>query len=259
MKTERFEIQQDGLTIKGKHYIPERRLGSPVILSHEFGLNMLSAARYARPLCAAGFSVYVFDFSGSGSGISRGRSSRDMSVLTEKEDLSLVLDEVKARERCQRVILGGCSQGGLVTALLAAERADEVESVFLVYPALSIPDDARRGSMLGSRIDPEHIPERFTVMGYVHLGARYVADARSLDPWAEIRTYSRPVLLLHGTADGMVDVCYSRKAAKEYPNAEMIEIEGGRHLFLQPTTVQFATEQIIRFLEEKSQNNGGRI
>lgn len=209
---------------------------------------MLSTARYARLLCKNGYPVYIYDFCGSGSGLSKGRSSREMSVLTEKEDLLLVIDYVKKREYCQRLILGGCSQGGLVTALAAAEMPDYVEKIFLVYPALCIPDDARRGSMLGTKIDPVDLPDSFMVMGYVRLGSRYVTDARSLDPWREICSYKGPVLLLHGTADSMVNIAYSRKAAQAYENATLIEFEGAKHLFTNPKTVRRAAACISDFL-----------
>lgn len=251
MKTEKFEIRNGGLLIRGRHFCPKHRRGAPVIISHEFGLNMLSTARYARLLCNAGYSVYIYDFCGSGSGISKGRSSTEMSVLTEKEDLLLVMDHVRNREDCNRLILGGCSLGGFVSALAAAEAADTVDKLFLIYPALCVPDDARHGIMLGSKIDPVNLPEKFTVLGYVRLGTKYVTDALTLEPWREICAYKKPVLLIHGTADSMVDISFSRRAAQEYQNARLIEIEGGKHLFLRPKTVRRAVKYVLDYLADE--------
>ena len=68
----------------------------------------------------------------SGSGKSTG-SSLGMSVLTEKADLLNVLDYVKGLDYVDptRITLAGCSQGGLVSALAAAEREAEVERLVL--------------------------------------------------------------------------------------------------------------------------------
>lgn len=249
MNGESFKIKAGKLRIKGRYYACENSQYPPVIISHEFGLNMLSTARYAKPVAKAGFNVYIFDFCGSGAGISRGRSSRKMSVLTEVDDLFAVMDYVKARENCESLILGGCSQGGLVTALAAAQRESEVEKIFLVYPAVSIPDDARRGSMLGAEVDPENPPKKFTALGYVRLGAAYVKDALSLEPWKEICAFSKPVLILHGRSDGIVDISYSKKAAQLYENARLSEYKAGRHLFPNPMRTCRAAREIIDFIK----------
>jgi len=235
MKKYKFTIRKDKLIIKGYCYKPDEPGKIPaIIISHEFGSNMLSTSRYARKLCPLGYAVFIFDFCGSGSGKSTGRKSTDMSVITEKEDLSAVLDYVKGIPYVDKnhIVLGGSSQGGLVTALLAAERKDEIEKIFLYYPALSIPDDARRGSMLGSRIDLTNIPERFTVMHYVKLGKRYVEDVLDLEPWKEICTFDKPVLICHGTADRIVNITYARKAAEKYPKCRLVEIADAKHMFL---------------------------
>lgn len=76
-----------------------------------------------------------------------GRTSLEMTVLTEKEDLSTVLDYVKNQPfvDSNHIFLMGCSQGGFVSALLAAERENEIEKLILNYPALCICDDCRKG------------------------------------------------------------------------------------------------------------------
>ena len=117
-----------------------------------------------------------------------------------------------------RVVLAGCSQGGMVSALLAAQRIDDVDRLILYYPALCIPDDARRGRILGAKFDPMHVPETFSVIT-IRLGARFVLDAQKLDPYKEISAYPKPVLICHGTADRIVHISYSKRAAETYPNA----------------------------------------
>ena len=48
---------------------------------------------------------------------------------------------------------------------------------------------------------------------------------------AEIAPYEGPVLIVHGTADGLVNYSYSERAAKAYKNAKLVPIEGGDHGF----------------------------
>ena len=195
---------------------------------------MLLTFRYARRLCPLGYVISTFDFGGSGSGKSTGRKSTDMSVITEKEDLAAVLDYIKSLSFVDKnhIVLGGCLQGGLVTALLASERRDEIEKIFLYYPAFNIPDDARHGCMLGRRIDLNNIPESFTVMHCIKLGKKNVEDVINLEPWKELCAFDKPILICHGTADGIVNISYAREAAEKYTKCKLVEIVDTKHLSL---------------------------
>lgn len=232
----KVELAYDSIKLKGKWYFSngkEERKLPVIIISHEFGLNMLTTARYAKKLAPLGYHVFIYDFSGSGSGSSTGRKSTQMSVLTEKEDLLAVINYVK-RQRfvdTENIILGGCSQGGLVTALAAAELTNEIKKVFLLYPALSIPDDARKGTILGRKIDVKKIPQTFWAT-YVKLGKKYVLDAQALDPWQDISNYKGPVLICHGMKDRIVNYRYAEKAMQVYDQGELALFKKARHLFL---------------------------
>ena len=230
---ERFTCKRDNLTIRGVLLKPQREGRLPtVIVSHGFGSNTFASMHFARHFAAAGFAAVCFDFCGSGRGKSDGAST-DMSILTQQEDLEAVLGHVRALDFVDtgRVVLAGCSQGGLVSALLAAQRPKDVDRLILYYPALSIPDDARRGRMLGRRFDPEHLPDTMNVLT-VRLGARYALDARKLDPFREIVSYTNPVLICHGTADHIVPIRYSQRAAEVYQNVQFNAIPHGGHGFL---------------------------
>lgn len=252
---ERFSLRSGDITIEGRVYRARgacgQQIAPAIVLSHEFGLSMKSTSRYARGLSKAGYHVFVFDFPGSGVGKSRGRNSTQMSVLTEVEDLGLVFRHVQSLPFVDRhrIVLAGASQGGLVSALLAAKHGDEVYRLVLYYPAFNIPDDARRGCMLGRQIDPRNVPKKFRVIGYVNLGSKYVRDAASLDPWKQIEGYRKPVLICHGAKDGIVDIGYSRKAASVYANAELVEFPRAHHVFAMPWTWKKAVRVTLNFLQ----------
>lgn len=84
---------------------------------------------------------------------------RDMSLETEKRDLLCVMDYVARLKyvNSSKLILVGESQGGVVSCMVAAERS--VDKLILLYPALCIPDDARKGKMLFMQFNPENIED----------------------------------------------------------------------------------------------------
>ena len=168
----------------------------------------------------------------SGSGISSGKST-GMSVLTEKANLNDLLYYVKRLPFVDQnhIILSGCSQGGLVSALSAAEHEQDVRALCLYYPALCIPDDARGGHMITARFEPDRIPETFYAIT-VKLGRKYAADAASLDPYREICSFKKPVLIVHGIEDKLVNIEYSRKAAERYANCKLFEVHGDHGFIL---------------------------
>ena len=227
----RFETKRDGLTIRGTVYGTITDQPKPaVILSHGFMANASMCRAYAKLIAEAGYLAYTYDFCGGGLlGRSEGRTE-DMSVLTEKEDLKAVIRHVSDLPSTASIHLLGCSQGGFVSALTAAELKEQISSLVLLYPAFCIPDDARKGQMMFARFDPKQIPDKIDC-GPMKLGAVYVKNVIEIDPYEEIRPYSGPVLLLHGTKDTIVDVSYARRAAETYRNCQYIEIAGGTHMF----------------------------
>ena len=250
-----YELVAEGLTIRGAELKAEGvgpASGWTVIMSHGFGSKFEHNLPFARGLARGGARVFAYDFPGSGSGSSTGRDSWDMSVLTEADDLELVFDDVRARPGVDpaRVALAGASQGGFVSALVAARRPAQVARLVMLYPALCIPDDARAGSSLGAKYDPADPPERFPCLGFVTLGRRYVLDAQTLDPWEQICSYEGPVLVVHGTADAVVDVEYAREAARRYPQAELVEIAHAQHGFPTPLSQRRAISETLGFLSD---------
>lgn len=80
------------------------------------------------------------------------------------------------------------------------------------------------------------------------VGRRFATDALELDPYAMIGTYTNDVLITHGSADELVDVSYSRRAARAYAHAELHVIDGAGHGF-QGSALAQATTWLASFLE----------
>lgn len=228
-----FEYKRDGLTIRGTEYRPEGNDLPIAIVCHGFMAWQDTVRHYAIMLAEMGYAAYCFDFCG-GSVMKKGKSegaTTDMSVLTEVKDLEAVINYVQSLPyNSKDLLLMGCSQGGFVSALVAAQHPGLVNKLVLFYPALCIPDDARAGKMMFAKFDPANIPEIINC-GPMKLGRCYPADVINIDAIAEIKSYAGPVLIVHGTKDRIVNLDYSRQAQQSYPNANLHIIEDGAHGF----------------------------
>lgn len=231
---EHFACQRDGLTICGTAYRPEDGGGLPVaIVSHGFMASQGTVRHYAKHLAERGYAAFCFDFCGGCviGGKSDGATT-DMSVLTEVADLEAVMTHALSRPfaRPDGLVLMGCSQGGLVSALTAAKHPHRVARLILFYPALCIPDDARAGRMMWARFDPACIPETFRC-GPMKLGRRYAADVMAMDLPGALTAYTGETLILHGDRDRIVPLRYSEAAAQAWPTAHLTVIHGAGHGF----------------------------
>ena len=249
-----FSCQRQGLTIRGTEYRPQGKALPIAIVSHGFMANQKTVQHYAQMLAEMGYAAFTYDFNGGCviMGKSDGKTT-DMSVLTETRDLLAVIDYAKGLSYTDSgsVLLMGCSQGGFVSALVAAKLKEQISKLVLFYPALCIPDDARAGKMMCAKFYPNNPPELIHC-GPMKLGKCYVQDVVHMDPYQEIQGYTGNILLLHGTADKIVHPDYAKRAYETYLQAlppEKIRfrmIEKGAHGFSKKHDV-LAMEELRRF------------
>lgn len=221
----RCEIPCKNRAVHGALRLPQA--GCPVVLfCHGFGGSGADFEKAAARLAERGIGSLCIDFCGGSSRAGQYLSTRQMTLGTQQEDLHAAIDYLSAQGVPPRkLFLFGGSQGGLVAALAAAQRPQEVRGLILLYPALCIPDD------WNARFPSEKdIPERHTLWG-VTLGKEYFVYARKLDVFSSIGKYAGPVLIMHGDADKVVPVEYSRRAARTYSQARLIEFAGEGHGF----------------------------
>lgn len=226
-------------------YTPEEQKDSypTVIISHGFAGSHKDNMARAELLAQNGFCAVVFDFYGGNQASKSGGSMTEMSVLTEAEDLSAMMDGMLALPYVDKnnLFLMGCSQGGFVSAYVAAKRPADVKALVLLFPAFALQDDCwnRHGSI-------ENIPETETVMNQP-LGAIYSRDAMSFDIYDVIGDYKGPVLIHHGDKDDVVNISYSEKAAQIYENVEFTVIHNGGHGF-QGKQLKESNAGLVEFL-----------
>ena len=239
-----FECKRDNLTIRGTEYRPQGENLPIAIVCHGFMAFQDTVKHYTIQLAELGYAAYCFDFCGGS--VAKGKSdgkTTEMSVLTEVKDLEAVIEHIQTLPYVNpdKIFLMGCSQGGFVSALVASKNKYPIEKLSLFYPALCIPDDARAGKMMMAKFDPKNVPE-ILHCGLMKLGRCYPTDVMYIDPFEEIKSYNGQVLIVHGTADKIVNLDYSKRAVETYKRTtpEGMEeakrvcfhiIEGGAHMF----------------------------
>ena len=240
---------QEGREIYGRLFLPleaeEGKKVPLVLFCPELYRTHESGVPYARELAGRGIAVVTFDCRGTAKESRSNGSMLDMSVITCKEDLFTVYREARSWDFTDpdKVAAIGASQGAFATAVAASEMPDAFAGIVLMYGAYVILDDARKTFPA-----KESVPEVFNYNGWSMMGARYFTDLWDFKP-ESLGSFTRPVLVMHGDEDPLVDPSYSEKVAAVYDDVEFHMIRGGRHGF-RNEAFEEALFLILQFLEK---------
>lgn len=216
-------------SIYGVAYIPEKDGKLPlVIFAHELCNTHKSGTDYAKRLAASGIAAYTFDFRGGSVDSRSDGKTTEMSIMTEADDLNAVIDNAKDWDfvDSEKIVLLGGSQGGAAAAVTAARNEEKIVGLILLYPAfIAYKNIHAQFSSL------EEVPDQFNLLGWIRVGKNYASDIWDYDNYGEMRNYKKPVMLLHGDRDSVVDISYSERAAESYPDAIFHVIQGAGHGF----------------------------
>ena len=226
-----IEITHHGRTVYGDAYIPDAEEFPLVIFSHGYNGYKDDFKPDAKFLMDEGVAAITFTFCGSGARDRSGFGTTNMTLFTEREDLGALIDYAKTvRGFNGGLYLFGGSQGGMVSALTAEERSDGITAMALIFPAFSIPDGWSGKYPKDTYPAAGDIPEIIPFWG-VDLGRAFAVTARELDIYENMAGFTKPVLLFHGTADAMVNISYSDRASKTFPNCWYKTYPGAGHGF----------------------------
>jgi len=216
-----------------------------VIYSHGLGASYRACGDYADSLEELGIATLCFDFRGGSDNSKSDGSPKEMSFLTEMEDLRTIIEEVKKWDfiDLDNIILMGSSQGGAISALISAERED-IKGTVLLYPALGIPEVVTKWYS-----SKEAIPEEIKMTSKITVGPKYFIDIWDLDVYSIIEKDEKQILILQGTEDTLVKPDQSRKVNETYKNSELYFIEGAGHGFEDEQFTE-AFKYIKEYLEE---------
>ena len=229
---------RDGNRIFGMMYYnsASSRKQPAVILSHSSSLTHEAMSGYALAIAKMGYAAYCFDFCGGSDKSKSDGKTDEMTVFTEVEDLRAVVKTVKSQANVEpsQVYLLGSSQGGLVSALLADECPDDFAGMILFYPAFNIPEMVKMFSGFGDWGDFGDFGnwgDFGDFGGMMSMSEAYINSIKDFDVWSHIGKFSKPVCIIHGTADMIVPIANSEKAVGLYPSATLNKIEGANHGF----------------------------
>lgn len=248
-KSSTLKVKRGKKTIYGKIFLPQSKKKEKfptVIYSHGFGGSYEYGVDYAKALAKKGYAVYCFDFCGGSPGSRSSGSTLEMSIFTEQKDLKAVIKSLKKKTYVDKnnIFLFGSSQGGAVSAITAAEHQEEIRGMILFYPAFVLVDNAKS---LFQSVD--EIPDTYYHM-WMNVGKTYFKDLLDYDIYEDIKAYKKKVLIVHGDADDIVPLSYSRKAVKTYSSADLKIIKGAGHGFYGAEENQ-ATKYMLSYLEKQ--------
>lgn len=254
MENREFYIDKDGFRIHAKLDFPnagedmsdQKKLPLVIVVhgitGHMEERHILAVSAAAREAGMATLRVEMY-----GHGKTDGRFENH-TIPDWVSTLLYVIDYARSLPFVSGVCLMGHSQGGLAVILTAALKADQLNAIIPLSPALSIRDGCREGSLLGARFDPDHIPDKITFQSGRTVSGNYVRTASVLPVEQAIAAFDRPVLLVHGTGDETVPVRCSLTAADQYKNARLVLVPGDTHCY--DHHLEAVTKAVREFLLE---------
>jgi len=211
------------------------------IIAHGFNGTYHYGRSYFDVMDKLGYQCYVFDFPCGSINSRSDNNTLNMSILDEQSDLRAIVNYFRSQGH-QHIVLIGESQGGLVSALTAAQMKDKVSQLVLVFPALCIPQNWR-----ARYPNLSNIPEMTELWG-VKMGRRFFEEIHDMNTFDIIGKYRGPVLIVQGDKDQVVLIEDSKRAQKLYKDARLHIIPGAGHGF-KPKEFQEEAEQLEKFLK----------
>lgn len=238
-------IKHHGREIYGVSYRPDGNAKYPmVIFSHGFNGIHEDFDKMSSYLAEKGVGSYCFDFCGGSIRSKSDLKTTEMTLFTEQEDLSAIIESVKQWDWIdkERIFLFGGSMGGLISALVADVYREDIKGLLLLFPALGIADQ-------WNNVFPtlESIPDEHELWG-VPLGKAFFATILGYDVFEHIGKYDKEVLIFHGDQDDIASIEYGKKASELYPRARIEVFSGEGHGFTEAGNAR-VTEMTYAFVK----------
>ena len=177
-----------------------------------------------------------------------------MTLSSEVEDAKAMIDYVKSLDYIDssKIALLGVSMGGAVASMAAGELKDDISTLCLWCPAACVSDHTREGFIQNMPIDEESKKRGYVDLRGLKVGMGFVEDALEIDIYKKALPFEKNVLLVHGDADFIVPIEYSKKYLDIYGNrARLVEIKGANHSYDNVEHIEELTEVTLEFLKKE--------
>ena len=204
-----------------------------IIMSHGYLSNLHNFEYFATQFAMIGYNVFTFNFCcGSDETdpeLMSDGTTTNLCIEGEITDLITVYNYVSTRDyvKSDEIILWGESQGAFVSGLSAARLQEKISKLVMIFPAVCIPDHARRGTLAGASYDPKNPPELIYTERAM-LSKVFVDDVKDMDAYSELAKYKGETLLIQGTCDSIVVPEYQYIVKKEFDLTDNIENENAQ-------------------------------
>jgi len=215
-----------GLRIQHRTWLPADHPVGVVVIAHGFAEHSGRYAHVAARLVAEGVAVRAADHRGHG--LSEGKRTSVVRFDDYVDDLTTVVEQAREEWASRRVILLGHSMGGLIALRLAVRASVPLDGLVVSAPAACPRDVSKLTLVVGralSRLAPNtgvlrlplnrisrdsavvdaynHDPLVFRTPIRARLGAEMLTAMDRVD--AGLPGLRTPLLVMQGTADGLVD------------------------------------------------------
>lgn len=261
-------------------YYEDQGSGRPVVLLHGWPFDGRSWEPQLHALLDAGYRVVNYDRRGFGrssaptAGYDFDTLSADLDAVLRALDLrdatvigfSLGTGELaryigrNGTDRLRSAVFietltptfaqGPDHPGGVDAAGVAATQEAILADRFAWLTGL-IADMLNLDQYLGTRVSDEAVRAMWSAGADASPWATWACPQGWLDDFAgDIRRIDVPALLLHGTADRILDIeTQGRRAHAAMPDAEYVEIDGGPHVMCLTHAAE-VNRELLRFLAD---------
>lgn len=265
----------DGLELFERSWRPAEPKATVAII-HGFAEHSGRYDHVGERLAQAGYAVYALDLRGHGR--SQGRPVYIRSIDEHIGDVERFLERVREREPGRPLFVIGHSMGGLIVALMltngehelrgavlsgAALRATRSSSRLLervlrflgrLFPRLPLPRiesaDVSRDPAVVERYDTDPLVFRGSVpagtaRAMIHAARAVVRDMESI---------TLPILILHGSADGLVHPDGSRELHERVSSTDkaLKVYEGLYHEIMNEPEQELVLSDIVAWLDKRA-------
>ena len=217
----------DGLTLQGERWIAAGRPKASLVLSHGYSEHLGRYEHVLRPLAVNRFAIYAADHRGHGK--SAGARALVRRFDQYIDDLDLVVNRARQEQGGKPCYLLGHSMGGLIALRYALAYPEKIDALVLSAPAIKPAQDSSRLQEASLRLiakvapgmpvvpplegvlssDPA-VEERAKQDPLFYSGKTKAKQAVEIvDAGREVlkraSQLKMPLMILHGSDDGLVD------------------------------------------------------
>jgi len=219
-----------GENLAGTLHLPDEPAQNGVVLGHCFTCTRHTTIlrRLAQDLAGAGFIALRFDFSGNGQSEGEFTQSTYSKQITEMQTAT----DLVVSNGAEWIGMAGHSMGGLIS-FLAAAQTTAVNAVCAIGSRLS----GMRATYFLSGTQRDILENTgevtFTSRGrFLTLTNDFFAEADRLNPSDLLKSFPKPLMMVHGDQDEIVPVQEAYKAQALSDNGmELVVVEGADHMF----------------------------